>query len=62
MKLPEGVSTGFLFNIASGKQVDLYGEWNGLTRKRWWIFRETDAAFKKRIVAKVLAEKEKAPN
>lgn len=50
VKLPDGYSKGFIFNIATGRQVDLYAEWSGLKRKKWFIFKEPDWSLKNRIL------------
>lgn len=48
-KLPEGKSYGFIFNIASGRTLDVYGEAEGIPRKRWIFIREPDFMYKPRI-------------
>lgn len=45
-KLPEGMCYGLIFNIAKGKQLDVYGRMHDIPRKRF----EPDMLYKRRIV------------
>lgn len=60
LDLPEGFAFGYLFNVATGKEVDVFGEAAGLKRKRWWIFKESDRSYKKRIALTSLRRKDKS--
>jgi hypothetical protein len=50
LKLPEGYQLGLMFNLATGKQLDIYGEYENLKRKRWLIFKELDFLYKRRLI------------
>jgi len=54
-KLPEGKEYGFLFNIATGRMLDVYGEREGIPRKKWLFFKEPDFMYKNRMVKEVLS-------
>jgi hypothetical protein len=41
---------GFLFSLASGKNLDVRAQDRGLKRKRWLMFRESDRSYKARIL------------
>lgn len=57
-KLPEGKSYGYIFNIASGSTLDVYGEAEGVPRKRWLFISEPDFLYKPRIVKAAIAKEE----
>ncbi|WP_028551461.1 hypothetical protein [Paenibacillus sp. UNC451MF] len=51
VKLPDGYSTGVLFDLAAGRQVDIFAERIGIQRKKWFILKEPDWSLKKRILS-----------
>lgn len=56
-KLPEEYQFGFLFNIAKGKQLDVWARDLNLKRKRLlYIFKEPDFLYKNRIAKKAFEE------
>ncbi len=53
-KLPDGYCYGFLFSIAAGKRLDVFGKREQLPRKRWWFMKEPDYMYKRRIALSAL--------
>lgn len=49
---------GLIFSFASGKQLDIYGEWYRVKRKKFLIFKEPDSIYKKRLWNKAIEYKE----
>jgi hypothetical protein len=46
---------GILFSVSSGKQLDIYGEWYKVKRKRFLFIKEPDFFYKKRLWNKAIA-------
>jgi hypothetical protein len=49
----EAKSFDTLFNTATGKELDAFGEYVGVKRKRWLFFKEPDFFYKTRIIEAV---------
>ena len=56
-QLPEGYAMGYIFSYADTRQLDIYGEWEKVKRKRWFIFREPNFYYKKRMLMSVCRRK-----
>lgn len=59
LKIPEGMSEGLLFSMASSKQLDVFGGKVGIQRRSFFIFKEPDFLFKIRIRNKNIQLKHK---
>ena len=49
LKLPEGIQDGLIFNIASSRQLDVFGESTGLKRRKFLFIKEPDFLYKIRL-------------
>lgn len=49
LKIPDGMSEGLIFSMASSRQLDIFGEKLGLKRRRFFFVKEPDFLFKIRI-------------
>lgn len=49
LDFPKGCGVGVIFSTANSRQLDIYGAWKKLERRRLWIFKEPDNLFKIRI-------------
>lgn len=45
---------GLIFSYATGKQLDIYGEWYKVKRKKFLFLKEPDSMYKKRLWNKAI--------
>lgn len=49
LKLPSGMTEGYIFSIASSRQLNIFGEQVGIKRRKFLFVKEPDFLFKTRI-------------
>ncbi|MEW5569675.1 hypothetical protein [Rossellomorea marisflavi] len=49
LKIPSGMTEGYIFSIASSRQLNIFGEQVGIKRRRFLFIKEPDFLFKNRI-------------
>jgi hypothetical protein len=59
LKIPDGMSEGLIFSKANSRQLDIYGEWVGVKRRKFLFIKEPSNLFKIRIRNKSIREMEK---
>ena len=56
LKIPDGMAEGLIFNRADSRQLDIYGEWVGVKRRKFLFIKEPSFLFKIRIRNKAIQQ------
>lgn len=49
LKMPNGMSDGLMFSRSTGRQLDIFGEYEGLKRRNLSCIKEPDFLYKIRL-------------